>query len=60
MIKLYKSQSTGKIHLVLGGYICNAALGKVTEFGNGLQDLGSWFLGEREDITCRNCQARLN
>ena len=50
MIKLYKSISTGKIHLILGGYICNAALGKME----------SNFQGTRDDITCKNCLLRIN
>jgi len=50
MIKLYKSISTGKIHLVLGGYIYNQALGKMEPT----------FEGTREDITCKNCLWRLN
>lgn len=60
MVKLYKSISTEKIHLVQGGYICNAALGKVTASGNGLLTLGRSFEGTRDDITCKNCLRMLN
>jgi len=49
MIKLYKSTS-GIIHLVLGGYICNVAIGKVEPI----------FEGTRADITCKNCLFKLN
>ena len=49
MVKLYKS-TTGIIHLVLGGYICNQAIGKIK---SNLEGLGS-------DVTCRNCRLRLN
>ena len=60
MIKLYTTQSSGKVHLVQGGYICNGAIGKVTEYGDGATDLGAYFLGERSDITCKNCLEKLN
>jgi len=49
MVKLYKS-TTGIIHLILGGYMCNQALGKTK----------SNTEGTRNDITCRNCILRLN
>lgn len=49
MIKLYKS-TTGLIHIVLGGYICNQAIGKVVPN----------MRGTRDDITCKNCLWRLN
>ena len=50
MINLYRSISTGKIHLILGGYICNQALGKMIPN----------FEGTREDITCKNCLLRIS
>ena len=50
MIKLYKSISTGKIHIVLGGYICNQALGKVKPI----------FEGTRDEVTCKNCLLKFN
>ncbi len=59
MIKLYKS-TTGIIHWVQGGYICNAALGKVTKTGEGLMILGKYFEGTRNSITCKNCRFKLN
>ena len=49
-MKLYKSISTGKIHLVLGGYTCNEALGKMTPN----------FEGTSDDITCKNCQLKFS
>lgn len=49
-MKLYKSISSGKIHMVLGGYICNQALGKMKPNMNGTRD----------DVTCKNCRLRLN
>jgi len=60
MVELYKSLSTGKVHLVQGGYICNAALGKVTKKRVGLFGLGTSFQGTRDEITCKNCKAKLN
>jgi len=50
MVKLYKSVSTGKVHLSQAGYICNIALGKLKPV----------FTGTRDDITCKNCVQRLN
>ncbi len=49
-MKLYKSVSTGKIHLLLGGYICNPALGKMIPN----------FEGTRDDVTCKNCLLKFN
>jgi len=49
MSKLYKS-TTGIIHMVLGGYICNPDIGKVK----------SNLIGTRDHITCKNCLERLN
>lgn len=49
MIKLFKS-STGIIHLVQAGYICNPMIGKVEPTREGT----------REDITCKNCRSKLN
>jgi len=60
MVELYRSISTGKVHLVQGGYICNAALGKVTKKRVDLFGLGTSFQGTREEITCKNCLRRLN
>jgi len=55
MVKLYKSTMSEKIHLVQGGYICNNAIGKVTEhYPSGV------FEGTRDDITCKNCLRKLN
>lgn len=48
MTKLYKS-TTNIIHLVLGGYICNHAIGKVKHYE-----------GNSDDITCKNCLLRIN
>lgn len=50
LVKLYKSDSSGKIHLVQAGYICNPEIGKVKPTREGT----------REDITCKNCLERLN
>ncbi|HSA75469.1 MAG TPA: hypothetical protein VLE21_04705 [Candidatus Nitrosocosmicus sp.] len=49
MVKLYKS-SSGIVHLVQGGYICIHAIGKVENI----------FIGNRDDITCKNCRGKLN
>ena len=48
MVKLYKS-TTGIIHLVQAGYICNYAIGKVEPTREGT----------REDITCKNCKLKV-
>ena len=49
MSKLY-NQGNGKIHLLLGGYSCNPELGKLEPTRDG----------DRSEITCKNCIARLN
>ena len=49
MVRLYKSQK-GIIHIVQAGYICIYEMGKVE----------SNMRGDRTDITCKNCIARLN
>ena len=49
MIKLYES-TTGIVHWVRGGYICNHAIGKVRQIREGTRD----------DITCKNCRGMLN
>lgn len=49
MVKLYES-SSGIVHLVSAGYTCNPELGKVEPTQEGTRD----------DITCKNCKARLN
>ena len=49
MVKLYES-TTGLIHLLQAGYICNHAIGKVK----------SNVEGDRDMITCKNCRSRLN
>jgi len=48
MVKLYRS-TTGIIHLVQGGYICNQAIGKVTPN----------LHGTGEHVTCKNCKLKL-
>ena len=50
MIKLYRSNSSGIIHWVVGGYICMNSIGKI-EYT---------MEGSRDDITCKNCKDRLN
>jgi len=60
MVELYKSLSSGKVHLVQGGYICNGALGKVNQRRTSLFGLGASFQGTRDEITCKNCRMKLN
>ena len=50
MVKLYRSSSSGIIHIVQAGYICNPEIGKVEPTREGT----------REDVTCKNCLERLN
>ena len=54
MISLYKATS-GIIHLVQGGYICNHAIGNVNVYFKERV-----FKGTRKEITCKNCLVKLN
>ena len=48
MVRLYKS-TTGIIHLVQAGYICNQVIGKVK----------SNMTGIGQDVTCKNCRFKM-
>lgn len=48
-MKLYIS-TNGIYHVVLGGYICNTAIGKVQSNYDGL----------KAEVTCKNCKLRFS